>query len=151
MQKKPDFEITGPQIIEELSPCSLMELVICLDLDYYFVINHQIEALDAEQFLFVNDPDTKFSFDVMPALPQLPLQCHYVQALQEPEPERVVNLKKCPDDRPGERFFEEGSRRHPITNSITQRTDHRIDAPNDPTDATTDPPLSGVNPGNPCP
>jgi hypothetical protein len=35
-------------MIEQLPSIGFVELVVCFDLDYDFVINHQIKALDAE-------------------------------------------------------------------------------------------------------
>ena len=123
-----------------------MKLVVCFDLDYDLVIHHQIEALNTEQFPFVNNPDSKLSFDVMPALLQLTFECQDVQALQKPESERVVNLKNAPMIDRVRCSSSSPFVSIPASNQQFPKTNHRIDAPGDPTDATTHPPLSGVIP-----
>jgi hypothetical protein len=90
----------------------LVQLAACLRLDYEFVVNKQIQALDSESRLVVQDPDGNFSSYPMASAAELLLHCFDVKVLKEPVSERIVNLEKRPNRGMRKPFFKQLDTRH---------------------------------------
>jgi hypothetical protein len=74
-----------------------VQIGACFDLDYKLVVDNQIEPLQSQLAVLVEDPDWHFPGDAMRPRAKLPLHSPYIQVLEKPVSECVVNLEERPD------------------------------------------------------
>jgi hypothetical protein len=102
VQNEPELEITGLEIVVELSSSGFVDVPGGLRFYNEFLVYDQVEALGSEFLTLVKDVNWHFPCNTVSSLDKLPLKGCYVKPFEEAESEVVVNLIERSNHRMGE-------------------------------------------------
>ena len=98
VQEQTDFEIGGPQIIEQLTLSGRCKELRGLKLNDNTIVHEKVHSLEADLHALVQNLHGVLTRDSVPAHDELVLQGRRVYAFDESEAERVVDVVEGADD-----------------------------------------------------
>jgi hypothetical protein len=107
MEQQADLEIGSPQVVEQLSIGSLVQLVCGLDLDDELAVDDHVHSLVRKLVALVHDTNAYLSPYLMTTVRELTFQSRRVDVFEEPVVKRVVHFKERPDNRPCQSLLDE--------------------------------------------
>jgi len=110
-----------------------------LRLDDQLFVDNQIETLYSKYARLVNDPHRHLTSYAMSSRAELLLHGPHVKALDESEPERVVNLEERADNRVRQSLFDQLDMWHPVEFRDEANTKSSNSRHQDPSQSEDDP------------
>lgn len=104
VDQQTDIASGGDQVVDDLGLVDLSQLADRFQFDHDPVLDHQVRLEDADRLAFVEDRQLLMGLGVDAVAGKLHDQAPLVNRLEEPEPERIMDLKGTPDNHLGQRL-----------------------------------------------